>query len=94
MDGWWAPSQDIFFPAACATFQNGNFIGVQDAQWLSSTGDLVLTGGSAAGQQMAPMPSTLSPIPPGVSVNQYNGTQQVQALPPNPLANPTFQTGW
>lgn len=94
LDGWWAPSEDIFFPAACAVFQNGNFLGVQDAQWLSSTGDLVLTGGSAQGQQMAPMPSTLSPIPPGVSVSAYNGTQQVESLAPNPLANPTFQTGW
>lgn len=93
-DGWWAPSQDVFFPAACAVFSGGNFIGVQDAQWLSSTGDLVLTGGSVAGQQMVPVPSTLSPIDPGVSVIAYQSGQPTQSLAPNPLANPTFQTGW
>ncbi|MBQ1425274.1 MAG: hypothetical protein IIY98_04070 [Aeriscardovia sp.] len=94
IDGWWAPSQDVFFPAACAVFSGGNFIGVQGAQWLSSTGNLVLTGGSAAGQQMVPLSTTLSPIPAGVQINGYRGTQQVQNLAPNPLANPTFQTGW
>ena len=58
LDEWWAPSEDIFFPAACSVFSGGNFIGVQDAEWTTS-GDLLLSGCSAAGQQMAPTPSTL-----------------------------------
>ena len=92
-DYWFAPSQPLYFPAAYSCWENGSCIGVINAQW-STDGSLVITGGATVGQIHVPSPSTLSPIPDGAEIYRYNGTEQVQTLPPNPLANPTFQTGW
>ena len=92
-DFYFAPSQDVYFPDALMEFQNGSFGGVKNVQWLT-TGDLILSGSSAQGQQFMPVCSTLTPLPDGVSILRFNGTEQVATLPANPLANPTFQTGW
>ena len=92
-DFWFAPSEPVFFPAACSCWQNGSCLGVINPVW-GTDGSLTLTGSAPTGQIHVPSPSTLSPIPDGIEIYRYNGTQQVQTLPPNPLANPTFQTGW
>lgn len=92
-DFYFAPSQDVYFPACLMEFQNGSFGGIKNAVWQTS-GNLVLTGNSTQGQQFMPVCSTLSPLPDGISILRYNGTEQVATLPPNPLANPTFQTDW
>ena len=92
-DYWFAPSQAVIFPCACSCWLNGSCSGILNAAW-GADGSLVLSGSAPVGQIHVPSPSTLSPIPDGVEIYRYNGTEQVQTLPPNPLANPTFQTGW
>lgn len=92
-DYWFAPSEPLYFPACCSAWQNGSLLGVINGVW-GTNGDLVLTGSAPVGQEHLPNTSVLSPIPDGISVNRYNGTQQIQTLSPNPLSNPTFQTGW
>ena len=92
-DGWFAPSEPLYFPAACSCWENGSCVGVINAQWLTS-GDLVLSGSSPVGQQHIPNCSTLAPITDGVYILGYSHGKQVATMPPNPLANPTFHTGW
>lgn len=87
-DFWFAPSQTVYFPLA---WQDISAVWIKGAQWQTN-GNLYFTN-LAPGEQDFPIASGLY-LEDGVTLNRYNGTQQVATLPSNPLANPTFQTGW
>lgn len=88
-DFWFAPSQTISFPISWFDIDAGGWI--KGAQWQTD-GNLYFTSLSP-GEQDFPLACGLY-LEDGVTINRYNGTEQVATLPPNPLANPTFQTGW
>ena len=88
-DFWFAPSQDVSFPLALQTTNGGGWI--KGVQWQTD-GNIYFTSLSP-NEQDTPLPCGIF-LEDGVGLNRYNGSEQVATLPPNPLANPTFQTGW
>ncbi len=87
-DFWFAPSQNVSFPLA---WQDISAAWIKGVQWQTD-GNLYFTY-LAPGEQDFPLSCGIY-LGDGVTLNRYNGSEQVATLPPNPLANPTFQTGW